>query len=584
MATISEALAIAVQHQQAGRLDAAEQIYQRILQVEPDQPDALHFLGVLTAQLGRHQAAAANILRAIAVNPNVAPYHLNLGLVYQELWKLDEAVASYRRALQLQPEFVEVHYNLGGALTAQGRIAEAEACYRRALQLRPGYVEAHNNLGNVLRDQGSLDQAIACYRRALQLKPDFAMAHSNLLYTLHFSPGYDAQTIYEEHRRWNHQHGEPLARLIQPHANDRTPDRRLRVGYVSPDFCSHAECFFTVPLFSAHDHQSLEVFCYADVARPDDTTARLRSYADVWRNITGRTDEQIAQLVRQDKIDILVDLTMHMARNHLLVFARKPAPVQVCWLAYQGTTGLATVDYRLTDAHVDPPGLHERYYAEESIRLPDSFGCYDPLASEPAVNALPALETGCITFGSINNFCKVNADVFRLWAGVLRSVERSRLLLLAAEGSYRQDTLRLLEQEGVAPDRVTFVGKRSRAEYLRLCHRIDVGLDTFPYNGQTTSLDCFWMGVPVVTMVGKTAVGRAGLSLLTSLGLPEWIADGPQQFVRIAVELAGDLPRLGKLRATLRERMQNSPLMDAPRFARNVEAAYRMMWQRWCAK
>jgi predicted O-linked N-acetylglucosamine transferase (SPINDLY family) len=188
-----------------------------------------------------------------------------------------------------------------------------------------------------------------------------------------------------------------------------------------------------------------------------------------------------------------------------------------------------------------------------------------------------------MTFGSINNFCKVNTEVLKLWAGVLRSVERSRLLLLAAEGPYRQDTLRLLEQEGIAPDRVIFVGKRSRAEYLQLCHRIDVGLDTFPYNGQTTSLDCFWMGVPVVTMVGTTAVGRAGLSLLTSLGLPEWIADGPQQFVRTAVELAGDLPRLGKLRATLRERMQNSPLMDAPRFARNVEAAYRMMWQRWCA-
>jgi predicted O-linked N-acetylglucosamine transferase (SPINDLY family) len=242
------------------------------------------------------------------------------------------------------------------------------------------------------------------------------------------------------------------------------------------------------------------------------------------------------------------------------------------------------MDYRLTDAHVDPPGLFDRYYTEESIRLPDAFGCYDPLTAEVAVGALPALEQGCITFGSLNNFCKVNPAVLTLWSQALRAVDGSRLLLRAAEGSHRRRTLQLLEEEGIAPERVSFVGWHPRAEYLELYRRIDIGLDTVPYNGQTTTLDALWMGVPVITLLGHTAVGRAGMSLLANLGLPELIAGSPEQFVRIAGEWARDLPRLGALRAGLRGRMRNSPLMDGPRFARHVEAAYRRMWQRWCER
>ena len=375
-----------------------------------------------------------------------------------------------------------------------------------------------------------------------------------------------------------------MARLIQPHSNDRSPDRRLRIGYVSPDFRDHAESFFTAPLLAAHDHQDFEIYCYSDVVQPDPVTTRLGSYADVWRGITGLSDDRVAELVRQDRIDILVDLTMHMARNRLLVFARKPAPVQACWLAYQGTTGLSTMDYRITDPHIDPPGLTDDCYAEESIRLPDAFWCYDPRDGGSEVGGLPAHGSGHITFGCLNNFCKVNASVLRLWAQVLRAVERSRLLILSGEGSHRQHTVEVLESEGVPRDRVSFVGKVPRPRYLELHHGIDIGLDTFPYTGQTTSLDAFWMGVPIVTIVGETAVSRAGRSLLVNLGLPELIAETPEQFVSIAVGLARDLPRLSELRATLRDRLRSSPLMDAPRFARNMEAAYREMWRKWCAK
>ncbi|MGO9467828.1 MAG: hypothetical protein ACLQVF_27130, partial [Isosphaeraceae bacterium] len=346
----------------------------------------------------------------------------------------------------------------------------------------------------------------------------------------------------------------------------------------------HAMSFVTTPVLLAHDHEHFEIYCYADVARPDEITARLHSLADVWRNIAGLSDEQVSQRVRQDRIDILVDLTMHMAGNRLLAFARKPAPIQVSWLAYPGTSGVRTIDYRLTDRYIDPPGLHDHDYSEESIRLPDAFWCYDPLAGEPAVSALPAVENGSITFGCLNNFCKVNDSVLKLWAQVLKAVDGSRLLLLAPGGSVRGRTLDLLEREGVRRDRVTFVARQPRPRYLELYHRIDIGLDTFPYNGHTTSLDAFWLGVPVVTLVGPTPVARAGLSLLTNLGLSELVAETPDQFVSIAVALAGDVPRLCELRATLRDRLRASPLMDAPRFARMVEAAYREMWRRWCEK
>ena len=567
-----------------GKLDEAVFCYRRALELEPDYAEAQINLGNALKDQGKLDEAVACYRRALELKPDFAAAHYNLGNALKEQGKLDEAVACYRRALELKPDFGEAHNNLGVTLKDQGKLDEAVACYRRALQLKPDHAEAHNNLGNALRDQGKLDEAVACYRRAMELKPDFAHAHSNLVYSRLFCPGYDAQALYEECRRWNQQHAERLAKFIQPHLNERSPNRRLRLGYVSPDFRSHAESFFTVPLLSAHNHENFEIFCYADVACPDGITARLRCCADVWQNVTGLGEEQVAQRVRQDRIDILVDLTMHMARNHLLVFARKPAPVQVCWLAYQGTTGLSTIDYRLTDPFIDPPGLHDHCYSEESVRLPDAFWCYDPLASEPAVSALPALDKGHITFGSLNAFCKVNVLVLRLWARVLKAVDRSQLMLLAAEGSHRQQTLDLLKQEGVEPDRVTFVAQRSRPQYLELYRRIDIGLDTFPYPGQTTSLDAFWLGVPVVTIVGQTAVARAGLSLLRNLGLPELAAQTPEQYVRIAVELAGDLPRLRDLRATLRDRLQSSPLMNAPRFARNVEAAYRNMWQRWCAQ
>jgi len=493
----------------------------------------------------------------------------------------EAAVAAFRRALELAPDYMQAQHNLGTAWQAMNDLDQAEACFRRALALRES-AAGHYNLGSILKDQGRLSEAVARFRRSLELHPTHAAVHSNLLYTLLFCPDVGTAALAEEHRRWSRQHAEPLAATVVPHANDRRPERRLRVGYVSPNLRDHVVGRNLLPLFTAHDHQQFEVFCYADVPQPDAVTRQLQAGADVWRSSVDLSDAELAEQIRADRIDLLVDLTLHMEKNRLLTFARRPAPVQVTWAGYPGTTGLAVIDYRLTDPHLDPPGLDDACYTEESIRLPDSFWCYTPAADDPVPNPLPALEQHVVTFGCLSNFCKLNEQVLRLWARVLRAVERSRLLLLAPPGSHRQRVRELFGAEGVAAERIAFEPIRPRAEYLAIYHRIDLGLDPFPYNGHSTSLDSLWMGVPVVTMPGRTVVGRAGVSQLHTLGLPELIARNTEHYVQLATALARDLPRLAELRATLRQRMQHSPLMEIQRFARNVEAAYRQMWRRWC--
>jgi predicted O-linked N-acetylglucosamine transferase (SPINDLY family) len=327
----------------------------------------------------------------------------------------------------------------------------------------------------------------------------------------------------------------------------------------------------------------VEVFAYAGVSRPDDLTQRLRSCTDGWRNTVGLSDSQTADLIREDQIDILVDLTLHMAGNRLLVFARKPAPVQVTWLGYPSSTGLSTMDYRLTDPHMEPPGIRDAFSIERTIRLASTFQLYDLDPQEVPVNELPASGRGFVTFGCLNNFCKINQPQLLLWARILQQVKNSKLVLLTWPGNHRQRTAEFLSAHGIAPQRLIFPDKTpTHGEYLQLYHEIDLGLDAYPYNGHTTSMDSLWMGVPVVSLYGPMAVSRAGLSQSSNLGLADLATESAEDYVRIAAELAGDLPRLSELRRNLRQMMRQSPLMDAPKFARNIEAAYRQMWHTWC--
>jgi protein O-GlcNAc transferase len=600
-----------------GQLNDAIAACRRAIALNPGLAEAHINLGSALMDKGQVNEAIAACRQALALSPDQAEAHSNLGNTLREMGQLDEAIAAYRRAITLRPGFREAHYNLAGALKEKGHIDEAIAVYRQAIAVSPNFSKAHNNLGNILRDKGlldeaaaafrqaiahdskfpaawlnlgntlkdtgQLDEAIAAYRQAIALNPGHAGAGSNLVYTLHYHPGFDARAIAAELARWNCQHAEPLRATVQAHANDRGPDRRLRIGYLSPDFRDHVVGRNLLPLLRRHNREKFEVTCYAQVPRPDAMTGEFQRIAHRWRNIVDLSDEQAAEQIRRDEIDILVDLTLHMSQHRLLVFARKPAPVQATFAGYPGSTGLTAIDFRLSDPYLDPTGMDESVYSERTIRLPDSFWCYDPLdCADILVNPLPALSRGVITFGCLNNFCKVNDGLLTLWANVLRQVKDSRLLLLAPAGDCRLRTLNRLRQEGIDPGRIEFFAYRSRRNYLETYHQIDLGLDTFPYNGHTTSLESFWMGVPVVTLVGSTAVARAGWCQLSNLGLAELAGESPDQFVRLAVELARDLPRLARLRSTLRRRMEQSPLMDATKFTRNIEAAYRRMWQAWC--
>jgi predicted O-linked N-acetylglucosamine transferase (SPINDLY family) len=568
---------------QVGQREVAVELIRRALAIEPNYPTALSNLGKILRDMGRYDEAIAACRQAIALDPNFAEAYSKLGVALRDQGRLEEAVVAFRQAIALEPKDPEPYCNLGVALKDQGRLEEAIAAYRQALALNPNMVEAYHNLGNELREVGQLDEAIAAYRQALALRPDCVADHSNLVYTLHFHPGYEAEAIAEEHRRWNRQFAEPLQKFIQPHGNNRDPERRLRIGYVSPDFGHHPVGRFLLPLLTHHNKHEVEVFAYSQVRRPDEMTPRFVACADKWRSIVDLSDVQVAELIRADQIDILVDLTMHLANNRLLVFARKPAPVQATWLAYAGTTGLSAIDYRLSDPYLDPPGRDETVYSEQTVRLPETYWCYQPVDGLPEVGALPALEKGFVTFGCLNSFYKVNDGVLRVWARLLRKVPQSRLRLFAREASHRRRVQEVMAQEGVEIARVLFADWMPLLDYYRLYNTIDIGLDTFPYGGGTTTCDAMWMGVTTVSLAGRTAVGRGGVSILSNVGLAELVAGTEADYCRFAAELAADLQRLGQLRSTLRERMKASPLMDGPRFARNMEAAYRQMWRRWCA-
>ena len=598
-----------------GRLDEAIAAYRRALQAKPDFPEILNNLGVALTAQGRLEEAMTAYGRALQVRPDFVEAHNNLGNALREGGQLDEAIAAYRRALLIKPDFPEIHNHLGCALRERGQLDEAIAACRRALELKPDCPQAHNNLGAALADQGQydeaiathrraldlkadlpevhnnlgvelaglgqLDEAIAAFRRALEFKPEDASAHSNLVFTLYSHPGHDRRTIAEERRRWNRQFSDPLKRFILPHTNDRVPGRRLRVGYVSPDFRDHVLGRNLMPLLERHDRQRFEILCYSGVAIPDKLTDEFRQHAGQWRNTVGVGDEALAEMIRRDGVDILVDLAQHSGGNRLPLFARKPAPVQVSFGGYPESTGLEAIEYRISDRYLEEGFTNGELGSKERVHLIDSFWCYDPRGVEVEVNGLPAAEGGRLTFGCLSNPCKVNERVLGLWARVLAKVTDSCLVMRSPEGSHRQRTLEALEREGVKDRRVQFVKSCPRREYLELYHRLDIVLDTFPYNGHTTSLDALWMGVPVVSLAGDTRVSRAGRSQLTNLGLSELVARSESEYVTIAESLSRNLPRLAELRSTLRDRMENSVLMDAPRFSRSVEAAYRSMWERW---
>jgi predicted O-linked N-acetylglucosamine transferase (SPINDLY family) len=593
-----------------GESDEAAACYERAAELRPEDPDLLGALGILRMQRGELTQAVACYERALSLRPDFVAVYSNLGLALLAEGRLEEARLSFEQALYLQPELAEVHNNLGLALLNQGRAEEARASFEQALTLRPELTDAQNNLslalealgrpddallavkrallgdphhrgaltnlGNAYKDEGRVADAIATYRRVLVVDPDDAPVHSNLLLAMQYQSGMDPQDILEEARRYARQHAGPLSGTTEPRSVRCRSGRRLRIGYVSPDFREHPVVYFLEPILAAHDHRGFEIFCYADVPIPDAVTRRLQDCADHWRSLVGLADSQAAEMIHQDAIDILVDLAGHTAGNRLRTFARKPAPLQVSYLGYLGTTGLASIDYYLTDAHADPPELADAHYQERLIRLPECGFCYSPGPAPEVSPAVPAEQSGQVTFGSLNNVAKLSDEVLAVWSQVLSAVPGSVLFLGTGVGGHAADRIRdILARHGIAPERLRLAGRTaSRYDYLTLYHGIDIGLDPFPYNGVTTTCDALWMGIPTVTLAGRSGAARQGVRFLRNVGLDELIAESPEEYVRIATSLAGDLPRLTAWHSDLRERMRRSPLRDANRLTRNLERAY----------
>jgi tetratricopeptide (TPR) repeat protein len=576
----------AVELIQAGRDADAMAALKAILADDPRHAPTLRRMAWMHHKNGDNAEAARMLAASFEREPDNPEAHYNLGLVFAALGRTKEAEESYRRGLALKPNSVDGHNNLGVLLESVGRYDEAEACYRAAIAMAPAVPHLHNNLGVLLKESGRLAESLAVHRHTVGLDPRLPAGRSNLLYTLNYDETVSPQALYAEHLAWGNSEGARFPTAGARFANSPEPDRRLRIGYVSGDFRHHSVAFFFGPLLEAHDRAGVEVFLYPNDTRADATTARLKARADHWVPIHQLSDELAAARIREDAIDILVDLSGHTSHNRMMLFARKPAPLAVTWLGYPNTTGLTAIDYRLTDAVTDPPGEADALHSERLVRLAPGFLCYRAPDDAGPVAPLPARAAGHVTFGSFNNVAKLSPATIALWARLLREVADARLLLKASQFKDRGTRERVaaaFAAAGVAAERLTILPpQQTTAGHLAEYARVDIALDPLAYNGTATTCEALWMGVPVVTLRGDRHAARVGASLLTAVGLERLIAPSADAYVATAVGLARDLAGLAALRAGLRERMRASPLTDGAGFGRTVEAAYRTMWRDWC--
>ena len=615
MRKITEILTVALSYLKHGKLQEAEQCYEEMLRFQPDNANALHFLGIIYYRRKQYDLAISYIKKALFLQPNYFDAYNNLGIVLQEIGQFDEAITYYQQAIQVNPDSYLPYYNLGNLFREKKQIEKAINYYRKALQANPNLLEAYTQLGRIFDDIGQLELGVHCYKyalqlnpnlvdettnvgillakqskldeaevyfkRALQINPGFLPAYHNLLFNMCHNSKHDTPTIFHEHKKFAEQY-EKLS-CYSSYANDCDPDRKIRIGYISPDFIKHPVSYFLEPVLMSHNKEHFEVYCYSNSAVEDKVTKRFREYSDHWRNIAEMSDGKAVELIRHDRIDILIDLAGHTAKNRLIIFAMKPAPVQICWIGYLATTGLSTMDYKISDNYADPIGMTEQFYSEKLIRLPKCFLCYLPDRNSPEIGPLPALSAGHITFGSFNKFSKLSEEIIPLWSMILKQVPDSFLMLksIADEATIRYIRDRFAKN-GVKEDRIKVSSWDPSPKHLESYNLVDIGLDTFPFNGLTTTCEAMWMGVPVINLVGTAYHSRSGISLLSNVGLKELIAKTPAEYIEIAVDLAKDLKRLQSLREGLRDMMKLSPLCDAKGFTANLELYYRQIWNKWC--
>ena len=572
--------------QELGKLNEAEASFKKAILLKPDYAGAHNNFGAVLQELKKLNEAEESFKKAILLKPDYAEAYYNLGITYKELDRLNEAEESFKKAILLKPNYAEAHSNLGITYKELGRLNEAEESFKKAILLKPDYAEAYSDLGITRHELGRLNEAEECFRKAIEINAKYSNAHNNRNLCLNYSSLWSPLFVYKQHLEFEKQFGRSKVEHTFNKFFKKNSNERLRIGYVSADFKIHSVGFFFEPLLKNHNSRAVETFCYYNNTVVDTTTKRLMIACDHWRSIFGTSDQDVIKLIKNDKIDILVDLSGHTAGNRLLVFTKKSAPVQVTWLGYPNTTGLSTIDYRLTDIIADPIGEADELHSETLLRLPNGFQCYQGNDDIRIDTKLPQKGDKQITFGSFNNLSKITPIVIKTWSKILHSVPTSRLVLklqkLNNNTSYYHD---LFIQEGISKERIKFYQPSSSIEkHLSLYNTIDIGLDPFPYNGATTTCEALWMGVPVITLLGNCHVGRVGASILTNIDLEDFIAHDINGYIELAVEMSANLKYLMEIKTGLRERMKKAPLCDGLSFAKDFEAIYQDMWSEYQLK
>ena len=569
-----------------GEFRRAEELLMQGTARSPTCPATRYNLGNALFRQGKYLPAITCYRESLALQPDFAMCDLQLGLALHNAGLRSEALAHYQSAVAAHPEDPALRINHGALLQSECDLDGAAEAFREAVRLTPQDATPLNNLAVVMKEIGDVGEATRLLRRCVELKPSSLEIHSNLILTLHYDPTATEADLTAAHEAWNRQHPSPHL----SHTNVPEPGRRLRLGFISPDLRDHVVGRALLPSFRSFDPAHFELYCYGNTVA-DAVGEEFKSGCHAWRELGTKTAAQLAEEIAADGVDILIDLALHTSDNRLDVFALKPAPLQVSWLGYPESSGLATMDYRLTDAHLEPPAGNRIAHAKERAwMLPDCWTCYEPPTGYPEVNALPSAAGKPFTFGSLNNNCKINGTVLDAWARILLATPGSRLQLLAKQGGHRRWFADEFARRGVDAARILFADYLpaapglSQGALLARYHEIDLALDTFPYGGMTTTLDALWMGVPVVSLVGQRNLGRAGLSILSNVGLADFAAASVDAYVESAVRTAQDTAKLARLRGELRSRMQVSPLLDAAGFTRKIEQAFRTMWVEWCRR
>ncbi|QHO25946.1 putative UDP-N-acetylglucosamine--peptide N-acetylglucosaminyltransferase SPINDLY [Arachis hypogaea] len=571
-----------------GDINRGVAFYKKALYYNWHYADAMYNLGVAYGEMLKFDMAIVFYELAFHFNPHCAEACNNLGVIYKDRDNLDKAVECYQLALSIKPNFSQSLNNLGVVYTVQGKMDSAASMIEKAIMANPTYAEAYNNLGVLYRDAGDIALAINAYEQCLKIDPDSRNAGQNRLLAMNYIDEGNDDKLFEAHRDW----GRRFMRLYPQFTswnNSKDPERPLVIGYVSPDYFTHSVSYFIEAPLVYHDYTNYKVIVYSAVVKADAKTIRFREKVlkkgGIWKDIYGTDEKKVAEMVREDQVDILVELTGHTANNKLGMMACRPAPIQVTWIGYPNTTGLPTIDYRISDSLVDPPETKQNH-VEELVRLPECFLCYTPSPEAGPIVPTPALSNGFVTFGSFNNLAKITPKVLQVWARILCAIPNSRLVVKCKPfccESVRQRFLSTLEQLGLEPLRVDLLPLiLLNHDHMQAYSLMDISLDTFPYAGTTTTCESLYMGVPCVTMAGSVHAHNVGVSLLSNVGLGHLVAKNEDEYVKLALKLASDIPALQNLRMSLRELMSKSPLCDGANFILGLESTYRQMWRRYC--